>query len=691
MSEETGSEQLEIAGVPRPRKKKARTEELAASLPVARVVVDAPATHLDRLFDYAVPQSMDSAVQPGVRVKVRFAGRDCDGFVAERVAESDHAGKLQQIRRVVSSVVVLTPQIHRLARTVADYYAGTLWDVLRLAIPARHAGAEERDVLPAHGGELALAKSLDVSGWQRIRGGSAFVRRLAHGDNPRAAWMALPGSGVSHWTEMLISAAIAALGSGRGVIVLAPERHDVEMIEACLRRYGFRVFDESPGESPAPQYARLIAEDGVSVRYRSYLAVLRGEVSLVVGTRSAVFAPVAKLGLIAMWGENDDLFAERRAPYPHARQVAAMRAAQESSALLFGSHSRSTETQVLVESGWVKTLAADRATVRAHTPTVSTPSEVELGREGGGAFARFPGFAHRLVASSLESGPVLIHVPHAGYLPGLACVGCRAPARCVACSGPLSRTKSGTDRLECRWCARHYIEYACVRCGEHRLRSYRVGVERTAEELGRAFPLVRVIHSSGSHRVTRIEKSDPAIVLATPGAEPVVDQGYSVAVMMDAGAESGRPQMRAGEEALSRWFAVAALVRSTGRVLVLGDPPPMLAQALIRWDPEGYASRELAEREQLRLPPAVRAATVSGNVEVVGRFLRRLELPQDAEVIGPISEAGGPNGDISRAIVRIPLATGAELSAALKAALTARSLRKEPGSVNVRIDPLALP
>src|SRR6059058_6444967 len=85
---------------------------------------------------------MDEAAGPGVRVRVRFAGQLVDGFLLERAETSEHPGKLARLERVISPEPVLTPEIFDLARAVADRYAGTLADVLRLAIPPRHATAE---------------------------------------------------------------------------------------------------------------------------------------------------------------------------------------------------------------------------------------------------------------------------------------------------------------------------------------------------------------------------------------------------------------------------------------------------------------------------------------------------------------------------------------------------------------------
>ena len=119
-----------------------KDQAVSERLPVARVAVDISLAHLDRPFDYLVPASMDEAAGPGCRVRVRFAGQLVDGYLLERTQTSEHQGKLARLERVTSPEPVLTPEIFDLARVVADRYAGTLADVLRLAIPPRHAAAE---------------------------------------------------------------------------------------------------------------------------------------------------------------------------------------------------------------------------------------------------------------------------------------------------------------------------------------------------------------------------------------------------------------------------------------------------------------------------------------------------------------------------------------------------------------------
>jgi primosomal protein N' (replication factor Y) len=180
----------------------------------------------------------------------------------------------------------------------------------------------------------------------------------------------------------------------------------------------------------------------------------------------------------------------------------------------------------------------------------------------------------------------------------------------------------------------------------------------------------------------------PALVVATPGAEPVADGGYLAALLLDGWALLGRPDLRAGEEALRRWLAAAALVRPAGdggRVVVLADSTLRPVQALLRWDPAGAADRELADRRRLRFPPAVTMAALRGPAEAVDDLLAQTQLPAVAEVFGPT-----PDGDVARALVRVPLDDGGELSAALQAGQAGRSARKARDFVTVTVDPVDL-
>lgn len=259
------------------------------------------------------------------------------------------------------------------------------------------------------------------------------------------------------------------------------------------------------------------------------------------------------------------------------------------------------------------------------------------------------------------------------------------------------------DQARCRLCATPADPWVCRHCEGGRLRRVVLGDRRTAEELGRAFPGVPLV-TSGRDAVVAAVPGRPALVVSTPGAEPIADGGYGAAVLLDGWALLGRPDLRAGEEALRRWMAAAALVRSAaegGRVVVGADPGHRSVQALIRWDPRLAAERELAERAELRFPPVARVAVVEGDGATVADVLSALALPRDAEVLGPVSvpapRATSPTpgsealpADHARAVVRVPRTQGTALADAVRTVLAARSLRKASDDVRIRIDPVVL-
>jgi primosomal protein N' (replication factor Y) (superfamily II helicase) len=291
-----------------------------------------------------------------------------------------------------------------------------------------------------------------------------------------------------------------------------------------------------------------------------------------------------------------------------------------------------------------------------------------------------------VVRSALSTGPVLVHSPRSGYQPALACDGCRMPARCRRCAGPLGRVGARADEV-CRWCGHNAHPWTCPHCSAHALRSPVVGSLRTVEEWGKSFPQTTVVSSGGDHVVDRIGRAS-ALVIATPGAEPRADGGYAAAVLLDTWLTVGRPGLRAAEEALRRWLNIAALVRPRaegGRVIAVGEADNRVLQALVRWDPAGYAARELADRRSARLPPAVRLATVVADPDALQEALAAAALPRHVEVLGPTEVADGQ----ARMVVRTAQERGAGMTAALHRMQASRSTRKL-SPVSVHVDPADL-
>lgn len=644
----------------------------AVDRPIARVAVDIPLAHLDRPFDYLVEESQSAIAQAGCRVRARFAGQLVDGIVLERVDQTEHEGRMAYLDRALSAEPVLTPEIATLARAVADRWAGTFADVVRLAVPPRHARVEAeqratRAVASSAHGERSIVDVLD--------GGPEIYDALIGGNSPRAVIAMSPGD----WPSRLAAFAAATLGSGRGVVLVLPDHRDVARVDAALT-----------AQLGAGQHVALAADLGPAERFRRFLRLSRGEVRCAVGTRSAVWAPVRDLGCLIVWDDGDDNLAEPRAPYAHARDVAILRAHLTGAGVLLAGHSVSAEGAALTESGWAQAVDPTPAARTTSIPAMRTAESLDADDPLARA-ARLPTAAWQAARTALAANrPVLVQVPRRGYLPALSCERCRMPARCARCAGPLARPASDQPPT-CRWCGVAAADWQCPNCAGQQMRAAVVGARRTAEELGRAFPGVPV-RTSGGDTVLATVPAKATVVVATPGAEPVADGGYGAGLLLDAWALLSMPDLRAGEESLRRWLNAAALVRGEpdgGTVIVVAPGELRPVQALLRWQPRWHAERETAERSALHLPPAARMAAITGTAIGVRDLLDAAALPAGTEVLGPMPDPGGSRDGppVERLLVRVPRRLGGELATGLKQAAAQRSARKVPDPVRIELDP----
>ncbi|WP_336640351.1 primosomal protein N' [Microbacterium sp. USHLN272] len=644
----------------------------AESRRIARVLLDSPLPQLDRLFDYAVPAELGD-VAPGVRVKVplRTAGRVIDGYVVEVGTEDDADRPLSEVDTVVSPVQVLPERLHRLARAVADRAAGSASDILRLVIPKRQVRVEKAwtaDSSPFEpSAEVVAAAEAVVS----LYDGLGETLR----DGGRAAVEAIPGldDGRPAWAVLLAGAAVRTLAAGRSSILVVPDHRDLDRVLAALADL-----------VPAEQVVRYDSRQTNPDRYRAFLRSLEDAPCIVVGNRSAVYAPV-RAGLVVIWDDGDPLLGEPLAPYVNARDAALLRQGEEGSALLLAGHTRTTDVERLVALGWLRDIRATRRVL----PRVilSTPQEMEQPTA-----QRMPSSAFLAAREATAEGPVLVQVSRPGFAPSLVCAECRAPARCAHCGGPLGARHRGAVPV-CGWCGRSARAWTCPTCSSTKLRLASSGSERTADELGRAFPGVRVIVADGAHPVERVD-AKPALVVATRGAEPAADGGYRAVVLLDGPRMLQSPDLRIGESCL-RWWSNAAALAAHGAPIHLVGVNGQAARALATWNQSGYARSELESRAPLHMPPTTRVALVEGSAAAVSRALialGELALPSDA-VLGPVPVESDDIPARVRALVRFEYGAGTRVVTALRAAVVAEAVASRRGrgknprsTLTVRLD-----
>ncbi|AGW41286.1 primosome assembly protein PriA [Leifsonia xyli subsp. cynodontis DSM 46306] len=635
---------------------------MPAAARVARVVLDSPLPQLDHFFDYLVPEELAAQAFPGVRVRVplRTAGRVADGYLVEWAGpEGAYEGRLSLIESVVSPVPVLTPGVWRLARRLADRSAGTASDILRLAIPGRMVRVEKQWLAQPES-ERNPAASPPAIG---VRGYGECTLETAVARGERLALRALPrlsplpdGTWVGEWAITLAALAAATWSTGRSAILAVPDHRDLEQLSAALAAI-----------VPATAVVRTDASQANADRYRGFLAALAGP-RILIGNRSVVYAPADDLGLIAVWEDSDPLHAEPLAPYVHTRDAALVRQELTGCGLVVSGLVRSVEAQRLVELGWLR----DTAPERASAPKVVLTSAQQADEPAARA-ARIPSGAWRAARKALDHGPVLVQVARPGYAPLLACASCGQAARCTRCTGPLGQRQAGA-RPSCQWCGALATDWSCSRCEHTAFRMVTPGSGRTAEELGRAFPGTRIVLADGDHPVRRIGPA-PALVVATRGAEPIADGGYRAVLLLDGERMLARESLRVAEDCL-RWWTSAAVLAAPGAPTVLVGVSGALARAFATGRLVDFAREELADRRGLRFPPAVRLASITGAPAAVDAVVAAVGPGLLIDVLGPV-EVGEKT---VRSILRFEYARGAEIAAAVRGQVVrnATQRRKAP-------------
>ena len=586
---------------------------------IARVVIDSPLPQLDRLFDYSIPNELAEQLSVGVRVRVQF-GRSKnlhDAFVVELVEASDFVGDLNPIAELVSTASVLDPNIFKLVRAVADRQASTASDVLRLAVPDRSVAVEKK--------------------W--LESNSVVPSTATNGKGNKQTALVDPHT--THegpvWATLIRDRCLSAIKSGTSVIVVVPDFRDQAVLLDVLK-----------SSEVAASVVNFTTDTQKSKRYLAFLSCLSMNCSIVVGSRSAIYAPVRNLGEIIVWDDGDPSHQEPSSPYSHSREVALMRQRIQECNLLFLGHSRSAEIARLVAMKFLVDVSKPFKLPRiANTDT-------EL---------RVDSMAWKAIREGLETGPVLVQVAAKGTATSVFCASCDKRAECGSCNGPL--WIDDRNYVKCRWCNAVNMDFRCQDCLGTKLKQGFAGATRTIAEFGKAFSGVQLVEATGELK-TKTLKSGKFLVVATPGAEPRVIGGYSAVVILDANRALNRDSLRSTEDAIRTWANAIALGNADSRSVLVGVAGE-LANRFSLWSQAEIAQREFTTRAELRFPPAIRLASIGTTRELIQAVETELAKQDGLEVLGPmpISERG--TNSEWRILIKYEYADGAKLAESLKA------------------------
>ena len=606
---------------------------------IAKLAIQSGLPQLDRLFDYSIPESLRASVQVGSRVRVAFgkSRKALDGFVVELSDKSEFDGKLSEIQSVVGDIPALQPEVFSLCSQLAERSASTLGELLKIAVPA-HMPRAYAGHKPSEVSTLLIdsdfASSFDAKYIQALSDPSARSFALAE---PRQVSSSYRDSEVAmpSWASLFVAVSIQNLAKGKSSLILVPDYREHAIVVSAISALGL-----------ASELADYSQELPKSKQYAAFLKALEPKPRIIVGSRAAAFAPAHNLGSILVFDEADRSYSDQASPYLHTRDVVLVRQAIQDCALLFASHSISTDMMRLLDTGYLKN----------QTLTFAAP-RISISEPG----MRVDSHAFSAIKKGLSEGAVLVQVSSLGDSTAMYCKQCDETASCKSCNGPLWIERSGSKK--CRWCNRFALDYVCS-CGSSEFNLGRAGSTRTAAELGRAFPSARVIESTGENRLLSIPKGR-TLVIATAGAEPYVEGGYQALVLLDARVLLGKQSLRALEEAVRVWSNAVAKVGSGGSTVLVGASGE-LAQLYSLWNHAKIAGNELAARIELQLPPAVRMGSVTADLEMLSAVSEALASNDSIVRIGPAPLASKSSEQLWRLIFKYPYSEGPNLAKQLK-------------------------
>ncbi len=684
---------------------------------IARVVVDVPTRELTEPFDYSVPADL-AHVAVGCPVAVPFGGRICVGYVVRLTSSTSFSGALKPLGAVLGMPLFDVGAL-AIAEWIADEYVAPLSEALKLFLPPGGApravrgengweltgrqmsvGSDrlvvrnvasthipptratvQRSVLdalaagPLSSSELAAeiprastaVKALSRVGavtviermrYRRPETGSSSAPRHVHTSEQADAVETIhaavsTGGGVvllegvtgSGKTEVYLSAIERAVQAGKGAIVLVPE---ISLTPQTVGRFRSRL-----GDDVAVIHSRLSAGE----RFDQWQLALRGEVRVVVGARSALFAPVADLGLIVIDEEHEPSYKQGQSPRYHTRDVAVRLAAARGAALVLGSATPSMESRHAADQGRYTRVMLTR---RVGGGTPSLVEVVDMTAEFAAGHTSI--YSRPLIAALTDvvgrQEKAVIFLNRRGFASFLLCRECGHVPGCRSCTVSLTY-HDDTATLQCHHCgATQASPPTCPQCGSAYLRKFGAGTQRAESDLHALFPQLPIVRmdadttarKGGHERALALFESHPtAILLGTQMIAKGLDYpDVTLVGVLSADTSMNVPDFRAAERTYQLLEQVAGRAgrgRAPGRVLIQTYWPEHPAvRAVALGDPTELYEAEAADRALLCFPPFGRIANlivqgvspgdVRRSVEELAEAARHA-LPEGWSVIGP--------------------------------------------------------
>lgn len=523
----------------------------------AEVLVDTGVYHLSDPYSYLIPEELSEAIRIGSVVNVPFASGRTTGIVL-KIGPRVRAGL--KLIHSLSHNHTIQPTLLLLAEAMAEMAPCNPFDAYKNVLPLTNKGYRPQSV------QQSESKRIDRSQYRYVKVGI--------GEN---------------LSDILIERLTRNPECHR--LIIFPSVRDVRMFHIAAQERGLECVE----------YGSHLS---LTERKRAFSEVATNEVSLVIGTRSAIFAPFTNIDEIIVIDEWSEHYFEQRSPYWNLRDIAILRAKIEECNLFFLSSSASLELVHCLDTGLVEQSRQARFVSLVGRARVTCAPNSYLS----------------VVRNALKRGSVLVTVAEKNFSNLFICQRCRSVGRCL-CGGRMIMAKRG--EFICSLCSLHERSWRCQECESNQFMTIKSGIEKVKEELSKSIPNVPVYTSTQEKEISGPIQGS-AIIIATSGMEPATPGGYSAVILLDGEHLVSRPFVRAEEDALQRWFKTLQLLQRDGAVFVSLASNHRITQAIIMNDPLKYVRNEMSERNRLGLPPARTAIKIESKGESLSSLRSRL-------------------------------------------------------------------
>jgi len=616
-----------------------RSTAKADSRTVVNVWVDSGLSHLDGIYSYRCPVDLVDKISVGSRLKVPFNSRSCEALVIE-VLENETAEHLKIIESVLGIFPVANSALIEFYRIMAKYWASDPYSLIKFGIPSRVASVEKT----IESESITVSKKSTVS---KRNMQNFFMMHTPH----KSAYLEI--------AEL----AIEKLKNG-STLVLMPDSKDVD-----------RVMQSFTGKTMDFKIIRLDSSLPRAQRYENYLKSSLQNNVLVIGNRSALFAPIPDLDSVIVGFEKSEQYFEKKHPYWNTRDSVFLRAQIENLNVYFTGYVPSCDMAQQIEKRNVKFI-----TERTNITTTAFPqTQGEL----------LPDRIIPAIRKALNQGTVLFLVPRKGYANALLCAKCRNIALCK-CGGRLLVAGQNSDPT-CSVCSTSVRNWQCSWCaGTTRYVSAR-GIDRFHEEIGRAFPNTPIQLSSAPNILEEVAEKTK-IVIATTGSIPGSFKEYSAVVLLEGQRFLAASSSRFEELVYESFFEAAAHVSKKGNVFVVLDAFHPLVAAITKWNPGTLVKKILRENEEAFLPPysSMAVLTVEKHEAILlknglTKSIKDGRLPTNSQIF--LSE--DTESDDAKILLSVPVENRDILAAFLLELSRKRAVSKK-SFVNIALDPFTL-